>query len=115
VQVLEILEQLLAQGDLLLDQENKRLPPTCPAARFLEALGEQLAAEPPLGTVIRWEDQAVSRQLPGLQQVTCVPHSAGSGLCAAVQPLRVLRPPTATARRCLAAACPCLPCPPQSP
>lgn len=52
-QVLEVLEQLLVQGDLLADAGAKQLPRSCPAARFLAALGETLAAEPPMGATIR--------------------------------------------------------------
>jgi hypothetical protein len=54
VQVQEVMEQLLLQGDLLLDMSAEQLPPSCSAARFLTSLGEALAAEPAMGSVIRW-------------------------------------------------------------
>jgi hypothetical protein len=52
-QALEVVEQLLCQGELLLDLGNGQLPEGCLAGAFLASLGAQLSERPPLGSVIR--------------------------------------------------------------
>lgn len=51
-QVLEFTEQLLRQTDLLHDLDTKALPADSYAGRFLSDLGNVLAADPLLGSVI---------------------------------------------------------------
>ncbi len=53
LQVLEIVEQLLRPSDLLGDMDAVTLPPNSHAARFLTSLGDMLASEPAMGTVLR--------------------------------------------------------------
>jgi hypothetical protein len=51
---LEVSEQLLRQGDLLLEMSsNKQLPLSSFAGQFLEGLSAALAQQPELGSVIR--------------------------------------------------------------
>jgi hypothetical protein len=55
-QVLEVAEQMLSDGNLLLNPSTAQaeLPRDCPTAVFLSALAEQLAARPPLGSTMWW-------------------------------------------------------------
>lgn len=53
LQVLEVTEQLLRSSDLLADFSNKQLPASSDAGMFLANLGQVLAAQPQLGSVVR--------------------------------------------------------------
>lgn len=53
MQVLEVTEQLLRQTDLLSDISHKQLPADSLAGIFLHNLGDVLAQQPELGSVIR--------------------------------------------------------------
>lgn len=52
-QVLEVTEQLLRQSDLLSDFSHQQMPADSLAGIFLSNLGDVLAQQPELGSVIR--------------------------------------------------------------
>jgi hypothetical protein len=53
LQVLEVTEQLLRQTDILSDFSHKQLPVDSLAGAFLSNLGNVLAQQPELGSVIK--------------------------------------------------------------
>jgi hypothetical protein len=62
--VLEVAEQLLRQGDLLLDMgRNKELPVSSYAGQFLDSLSAALAQQPALGSVIRYAARKSTRMM----------------------------------------------------